>query len=129
MKSLYVDSSILVAILFQEENFSQYMNTIDRCENIFSSHLIEAELFATARGEDVSIEIAETLLDRVSLIIPNRRLQNEYQRIFQHSYIRGVAAFHLACALFLDPETQELSFLTSDKKQKEVADRLGFRIP
>jgi hypothetical protein len=34
----------------------------------------------------------------------------------------------LACALFLDPDVNQLVFLTLDRRQREVAKAVGFRV-
>ena len=38
----------------------------------------------------------------------------------------GADAWHLACALFLDPDANELVFLTLDRRQRDVAKSIGF---
>ena len=42
--------------------------------------------------------------------------------------VRGADLWHLAVALFLDPE-REIDFLTLDVRQRDIARRLGFSAP
>ena len=36
--------------------------------------------------------------------------------------------WHVACALFLSPNPTDITFLTLDKPQRDVARRLGFAV-
>jgi hypothetical protein len=38
-----------------------------------------------------------------------------------------VDAYHLACALYLDPEGKDLLFASADQKQAEAAHKMKFR--
>ena len=58
---------------------------------------------------------------------PDRPLEPELVRVLDHGYVRGADLWHLACALFVSPDTAELSFLTLDCRQRGVAESLGFR--
>jgi hypothetical protein len=68
------------------------------------------------------------VLDFVTWIYPNRPLAREIERVAGVGYLRGADLWHLANALFLAPEPRELTFLTLDKRQREVAVELGFPI-
>lgn len=127
MKSVYVDSSILVSILFQEKAFLQYIKALNSYDIRLSSYLLEAELFAAAKREGIEIKDADKLLASISLVVPNRHLRPEYERIFQYGYCRGADACYLATALFLDPDTRGLHFLTADHKQAQLAGSIGFQ--
>jgi hypothetical protein len=64
----------------------------------------------------------------VDWISPARRLTRELERVMSGGYVRGADAWHLACALFLDPDANELMFLTLDKRQRAVAKAIGFPV-
>ena len=66
------------------------------------------------------------LLSWLTWVYPNRPLTPEYARITAAGYLRGADLWHLTNALFLAPDSADLSFLTLDGRQGEVARRLGF---
>ena len=51
MKAAYVDSSILVAILFHERGFKSLIERLNLFDELLSSALIEAEVLASATRE------------------------------------------------------------------------------
>jgi len=57
---------------------------------------------------------------------PNRPLSGEFERVTAEGYVKGAGLWHLACALFLAPDPKDLSFLTLDRRQEEIARKLGF---
>ena len=128
MKRLYVDSSVIVALLFEEEGFRRYSDLIEKGETSYSSHLLEAEVFAAAVREGVPLKQAAEFVELISLIIPKRSLRLEYERLFEVGPLRGADACHIATALYLDPECKELGFVSADKDQSRLAQKLGFKI-
>lgn len=124
---LYVDSSVLVSILFAEKGFGAYEAALGRADTVVSSNLTEAEVLATAARENVPREPIVRSLEELTLCFPDRSLAGEYNLVFACSYCRGGDAYHLATALYLDPSRREIVFLTADKVQKRVAVKLGFR--
>lgn len=129
MKFAYVDSSVLVGMLFEEKNAPKWRRFLDEMDEVASSSLIEAELFSAAVREKIVLSLATNFLESVSLIHPDRPLREEYGKIFALGHVRGADAYHLACALFLDPTAKSLAFLTADIQQAEIAKRLGFDTP
>jgi hypothetical protein len=55
-------------------------------------------------------------------------LTDEISRVLSAGYLRGADLWHVACALYLEPEPDELVFLTLDASQKAVAAKLGFSV-
>jgi hypothetical protein len=49
-----------------------------------------------------------------------------YDRIAAVGYVPGADLWHLANALFVSPSGSEMTFLTLDNRQREVASALGF---
>ena len=126
MKICYVDSSVIVGILFCEKESPAWIRYINSCDEVISANLTEAEVLSAATRESISLDSAKSLLDAISLIQPDRTLRKEYERIFSSGYCRGADAFHIACALYLDPEAKEIIFFTVDKQQEKVAKSVGF---
>jgi predicted nucleic acid-binding protein len=124
---LYLDSSVVVAVLFQESGRAHYESALASCEAAFSSYLIEAEACAALTRERMPLRNVEEALEKIHLLAPTRSLRPEYAEIFSSAYCRGADAHHLATALFLDPSRQELVFASADLKQKKIAAKLGFK--
>ncbi|MBI2083106.1 MAG: PIN domain-containing protein [Deltaproteobacteria bacterium] len=128
MTKIYVDSSVVVAMLFGEEKSPKYREIFARQSEILSSYLLEAEVYASARREKIPLDSASKLLTDVTLIAPGRSLEYEYQKVFQHGYCRGGDAFHLAMMVHIDPDFSSLELLTADRQQEEIARKIGIKI-
>jgi hypothetical protein len=61
--------------------------------------------------------------------MPSRPLGPEFRKVLEHGYVRGADLWHLASALFLAPEPGQLAFFSLDRRQAEVALKLGFAVP
>jgi hypothetical protein len=94
-------------------------------DRLFSSNLLEVEPRATFAREARDAD-ATDLLGAITWVLPNRPLTAEFQRVLSLGMVKGADLWHLACALFLDPGGEELSFLTLDRVQGRMATRLGF---
>lgn len=127
MKRVYVDSSTLVGVLFNEEEASVHYKHVKTYDEATSSYLLEAEIYSACARESIEFAKADELIECLSLVIPDRSLKKEYCRIFDRGYCRGADAYHLATALYLDPSCQELTFLTTDGSQSDVARKIGFK--
>lgn len=125
MTFAYVDSSCLVALAFGEPGARKVAARLRRFDRLFSSNLLEAELRSALVREGVDGHI-EDLLSWLTWVYPDRPLTPEYARITAAGYLRGADLWHLANALFLAPDAADLSFLTLDGRQGDVARRLGF---
>jgi hypothetical protein len=121
----YVDSSCIVAIAFDEPGARKMARRLRRFDRLFASNLLEAELRSALLREDVDGGI-DSLLSWIAWVYPNRPLTPEFARIASAGYLRGADLWHLANALFLAPTPGELTFLTLDVRQAEVAEKLGF---
>lgn len=128
-KSIYVDSSALVAVLFDEPKSNRYRSILHKNrQNVLSSALLEAEVYSAAKREGIPLETAAGFIDLVALVFPDRSLQSEYLTVFQNGHLRGADAHHLATALYVDPQAKNLSFVTADRKQAETAQTIGFQV-
>lgn len=128
MKFSYVDTSVLVAILFRESKFAKLSRLLLEYDEIFSSHLAEAELASAASREKVDLALARKIMANISLIMPDRSLFEEYREIFAGGYCRGADAYHLACALYLKEQEDIFEFITLDLQQARVARACGFQV-
>lgn len=124
---LYVDSSVLVSVLFAEKGYRVYETALAEGKTVVSSGLAEAEVLATATREKVPREPMVRALEKITLCFPDRSLASELELVFACGFLRGGDAYHLATALYVDPSRKELVFLTADLVQRRVASRLGFR--
>lgn len=127
MKVAYVDSSALVAIVFGEPEATATIRQLDKCDELFSSGLLEAELKASLAREQVSLEVE--MLRWISWVLPDRPLTPEIDGVLATGYLRGADLWHIACALYLADDPNAITFVTLDKQQKAVARKLGFRVP
>jgi hypothetical protein len=121
----YVDTSCLVAIAFAEGGATKMAGRLGRMDRLFASNLLEGELRSALTREGLSVDPAG-LLSGITWVYPNRPLSAEFERVTAEGYVKGADLWHLACALFLTPEPKALAFLTLDKRQEEIARKLGF---
>ena len=127
MSHAYVDTSWLLATLLDEPGSYALSTQIARMERVFSSNLLEAELRAALAREEVTED--GDPLRMVDLVLPNRSLSPEIGRVLEAGALRGASLWHVAVALYVAETSAELTFLTLDPRQKEVAAALGFPTP
>lgn len=58
----------------------------------------------------------------------SRPLSDEITRVLQTACMRGSDLWHLPAAIYVTSEPGDLTFLTLDRRQGEVAAALGFRV-
>lgn len=126
MSVAYVDTSCLVAIAFGERGATTIERRLRGFDEIVSANLLEAELRCAFKRERVEF-VAETIAG-VSWLVPDRPLGVEIGRVVDAGYVRGADCWHLASALFLEPEPSSVTFLTLDETQRKVAKQLGFPV-
>ena len=125
MHAAYVDTSYLVAILFDEPGGKAAATQLSKFDELFSSNLLEAELMAVALREKV--ELPEEWRASFSWVLPDRPLTEEIAVVLKAGYVRGADLWHLASALFVAGDAGSISFLTFDDRQAAVAEALGFK--
>ena len=126
MKAAYVDTSCLVAIAFGESEAAQVASRLREHDVLLSSNLLGAELRATLVRE--AAEVDEALFSWIKWVLPDRPLSVEIIRVLRAGYLRGADLWHLATAMYVTPEPRDLTFLTLDRRQEEVAEELGFKV-
>lgn len=124
MKAAYADSSIVVAIAFDERGAAALAKRVKGFELLFSAPLLEAEVRSALHREQRVVD--DGLLTPLRWVHPDRPLRPEIIRVLEAGSVRGADCWHLATALYLAPEPSELAFLTLDQRQREVASVLGF---
>ena len=125
MRIAYVDSSCLVAIALEEADHQKVANWLYGFDRLYSSNLLEAELRSAIAREGVETS-ADRLLSAITWAYPLRPLTPELETVLEKGYLKGADLWHLACALDMREKAKEISFLSLDDKQVEVAGLLGF---
>ncbi len=125
MSVAYVDTSCLVAIAFAERGGAAIERQLERFDELVSSNFLEAELRSAFTRERVALP--GDLVSSITWIIPDRPLSQEVARVLEVGYVRAADCWHLATALYLEPEPLSLNFLTLDISQRKVANNLGFK--
>jgi len=124
MTAAYLDTSALVAIAFGETGSPSLAKRLSQFDEILSSNFLEAEYRAALAREGVAAGFE--MLTWISWILPNRPLGTEIKRVLDAGYLRGADLWHLACALYVSENPEELAFASLDGRQRDVAESLGF---
>ena len=126
MSVAYVDTSVLVALAFDEPDGAGMSNRLEAFSRLLSSNLLEAELRAACAREACSF--SESLVANLTWVLPDRSLAPELAAVLTAGYLRGADLWHAASALYVAPAPGDLWFVTLDERQRSVAATLGFRI-
>lgn len=124
MTAIYVDSSVVAAIAFRQSGHAELSTRLRASPLIWSAPLLEAEVRSAARREGMPVD--EGWFDAIAWANPDRPLRTEIIRVLEFGYLRGADCWHLATALYLAQDPEQLTFLTLDVRQREVAAALGF---
>ena len=126
MSAAYVDTSVLVALAFEEPDGAAMRNRLEAFSRLLSSNLLEAELRAACARE--ARGFSDSLVANLTWVFPDRSLAPELAAALSAGYLRGADLWHVAAALYIAPSPRELCFLTLDARQRSAAATLGFRI-
>lgn len=127
MPVAYVDTSAVIAVLFGAPESEAIVRQLDKVEAVYSSTLLEAELFSFLARESMDPSAAQEVERTIRWVLPDRPLTLELRAALHAGYLRGADLWHVACALYLAGSPGDWHFLTCDAKQQEVARRLGFK--
>lgn len=127
MRLAYVDSSCFLAIAFCEPGYQEVLLRLSKLDRLFASTFLEAEVRAALAREGTEGSW-RNLFSWVNWVHPDRRLTPELDRVLAVSAPRGADLWHLACALFLKSNLEDLGFLTLDGNQHSAARKLGFQV-
>jgi predicted nucleic acid-binding protein len=123
----YVDSSCFIAIALEEPGFEAVIERLETFDVWFSSTLMEAEL-RSVLARSGSSDDGSVLTHDVSWVTPPRPLHALIGRVLAAGdNLRGADVWHVACALYAAGRPEQMTFLTLDNRQRDVARRLGFR--
>jgi hypothetical protein len=86
---------------------------------------VEAEVRSALLREGVE-DIGKEVFRAITWLYATRALTREFERVLSAGYLKGADLWHLACALLVAPEPGEISFLTLDRRQREIASAIGF---
>jgi hypothetical protein len=131
VKVAYVDSSCLVAIVASEPGYLDVRARLSKFDKLFSSTLLEAEIRSVVLRKSITGGLGNVWA-WLTWVVPKRRLTREINQVLGAGSPRGSDLWHLASAVFMreriGEQVSELSFLTLDGGQAEIARSLGFRI-
>ena len=125
MRIGYLDTSLLVAVAFDEPDVREWLPRLRSMERLYSSTLLESEFLSASEREGVRGSV-QHLLSPIRWVHPQRRLTGEADLALACGFLRGADLHHLATALFLFPDPSEVHFLSLDARQAQVAGQLGF---
>jgi len=126
MRTAYVDTSAIIAIAFDEAGSDGIAGRIDGFDYVASSNLLEAELRSACTRE--GRPVPESLVSAFRWVQPTRPLSTELRSVLRAGYLRGADLWHVACALYMARESEDVTFITLDQRQAEVAAALRFRL-
>jgi len=128
-KVAYLDSSFLLGILFQEASWQKLQKKLEAFDYVVSTRLMEAEVRSALKREDLEQADFDGLVTGLDWIQPNDELGEPLKQIFDHGYLRGADAYHLAAALWLVGDlAKDCTFLSLDQQQSVIAKKLGFAV-
>ena len=126
MSEAYVDTSAILSVAFNERGWEEVSLRLGGFSYLASSNLLEAEVrsaFARSQWSFDPIAIAN-----VEWVSANRPLGLEFERVLEIGYLRGADLWHVATALYIFGNSSDVTFLTLDRRQREVAAALGFQV-
>ena len=126
MRAAYVDTSAIIAIAFREGGSDGLARRINGFDYVGSSNLLEAELRSACARE--GRPVPEMLLSAFRWVQPTRPLSTELRSVLRAGDLRGADLWHIACALYMARESEDVTFITLDQRQAEVAAALRFQL-
>ena len=125
MPEAYVDTSALASIAFDEPGSFSIKQQLLNFSRLISSHLLEAELRSAFARENLVFD--PDMLTRIAWVVPDRLLSREIAAVLRAGYLRGADLWHVAVALYSTGNPREVTFVTLDNRQRDVAATLGFQ--
>lgn len=128
MRTAFVDTSVLAAIALGEHSAHAARKRLAVFDRLNATSLLEAELYALLLREGTPAEQrVGPWLAGIEWVYPDRSLRPEIEAVLDAGYVRGADCWHLATALYFATEPADISFVTLDARQGEVARALGFK--
>ena len=126
MTDVFVDSSAIIAIAFNEPGASGVQRRLRLADRVQAAPLLEAEVRTACKREGQPVD--DQWLAAIEWIQPDRPLSVEIARVLEAGYIRGADCWHLATAVYAASDPRSVTFLTLDSRQRAVAKAVGFRV-
>lgn len=126
MSVAYVDTSALIAVAFDESGSADVANRLGEMTCLLSSNLLAAELMSACSREGVSL--SPNWFSNLNWVLPDRPLEPEITAVLRVGYLRGADLWHVASALYVAQEPEEMWFVTLDERQGSVARSVGFKV-
>ena len=126
MSAAYIDTSVLVAIAFRDHPAPSIDLRLERFSRLLSSNLLDAELRSAFAREGCGFDAS--LVADIEWVLPDRPLSPEITAALNAGYVKGADLWHIATALYVSGDPAEISFVTLDRRQRQVAEALGFRV-
>jgi predicted nucleic acid-binding protein len=131
-KALYVETSALLRVLFQEAPFTELAQRIDAAERLATSRLTRIEcaralrrVARERRASDVDVARAghelALLFDRVEIVEISAEIGDLAERVAPDSALRSLDAIHLASWQLLRRIDPDLELLTADQRLATAA--------
>ena len=125
MSYAYIDTSAVLSVTFSESGWETAASRMNSLSYWISSNLLEAEVrSAFARKQ---LRFNPGALFDIEWVTADRPLGPEFERVLNVGYLRGADLWHVATALYMFDEPSEVTFLTLDRRQGEIAAALGFQ--
>ena len=125
MSVAYVDTSVALAIAFNEPGWERHAERLREFSEVRSSNLLESEARSAFAREGMAFQ--SWVLDGIQWVLPSRSLSAEIETALSAGYLRGADLHHVATALYIAAgEPGRVAFVTLDSSQGDVADELGF---
>ena len=121
----YIDSSAILAVAFGEEVHRDVLRRIGEVSDLIASNLVEGEILSALARERRPFD--HSLTANLAWIHTDRPLTPEFDLVLRAGYLRGADLWHVAVALFASPDPSQISFITLDMRQREVARKIGFQ--
>jgi predicted nucleic acid-binding protein len=123
----YVETSAVAKLLFAEEESRALKAFLDRTVResgtVFSSILLETELWRVALRHRAPQDLATDVIGRFDLVEPDRAIYHQ-AGLLPGDGVRSLDAIHVAIALRIEAE----QFVTYDARQAEAAAGAGLLV-
>lgn len=126
MKIGYIDTSVLVAMAFDDAGGAFIARSVKGFDRLYSSNLLEAEFLSAAKKEN-RLNDATAFIKPIRFVYPDANLTQYHQQVLVEDNIEGSALHHLSCALYLFQTPSEVFFLSLHPTQATLAAKLGFQ--
>ena len=136
----YIDTSFLLSILFEDDNYEKSADCWDSLDTLFSSVLLEIEARINLYRHYIELQKKKVwyqknekrlqeLLDSINRRAIDDEIVQEIKNYDQLKRARSLDGIHLATANIVNKVTDEKTLLCSyDKRMIEIGSRIGLRI-